>query len=43
MLPEKQKHAYEDFYKSTTENEFLDEKTTLMVQLASAFAIGCYP
>lgn len=43
MLPEKQKQAYEAFYKSAAENEILDAKTTLMVQLASAFATGCYP
>ena len=43
MLPEKQKQAYEAFYNSAAKNEFLDEKTTVMVQLASALAIGCYP
>lgn len=43
MLPEKQKQAYEAFYKSAAKNEFLDEKTTLMVHLAAALAIGCYP
>lgn len=43
LLPEKQKHAYEAFYESTAKNEILDQKTTLMIQLATSFAIGCYP
>lgn len=43
MLPEKQKKTYTDFFESTVENEILDKKTTLMIQLAAAFAIGCYP
>lgn len=43
MLPEKQRSAYTAFYESTIQNEVLDDKTTVMVQLAAAFAIGCYP
>jgi alkylhydroperoxidase/carboxymuconolactone decarboxylase family protein YurZ len=43
MLPEKQKQAYEAFYNSTAESGILDPKTTVMVQLAAAFALGCYP
>ena len=43
MLPEKQKHAYETFYNSAAKNETLDQKTTVMIQLAASFAIGCYP
>lgn len=43
MLPEKQKKAYEEFYEATTKNGLLDEKTTVMVQLAASFVIGCYP
>ena len=43
MLPEKQKHAYEAFYESTANNDILDQKSTLMIQLATSFAIGCYP
>jgi len=43
LLPKKQKHAYEAFYESTANNEILDQKTTLMIQLATSFAIGCYP
>ena len=43
MLPEKQKEAYTKFYDSTNDNKILDPKTTVMIQLASSFAIACYP
>ena len=43
MLPEKQKQAYEKFYESTAKNEIIDQKTTVMIQLAASFVIGCYP
>jgi len=43
MLPEKQKNAYNKFYDSARFNEVLGPKTTLMLHLASAMAIGCYP
>lgn len=43
MLPEKQKKAYKSFYDTARQNEFLDEKTTILIHLAAAFAIGCYP
>jgi hypothetical protein len=43
MLPEKQKQAYNAFYDSAAKNQILDPKATLMIQLASAFALGCYP
>jgi hypothetical protein len=43
MLPDRQKEAYEAFYHSTSDTGILDRRTTLMVQMASAMAIGCYP
>jgi hypothetical protein len=43
MLPEKQKSKYREFYDSARYNEILEPKTTLMLHLASAMAIGCYP
>lgn len=43
MLPEKQKQAYEKFFESTVQNDTIGPKTTVMIQLASAFVIGCYP
>ncbi len=43
MLPKKQKRAYAEFYRSARNNEIIDVKTTLMIHLAAALAIGCYP
>ncbi len=43
MLPEKQKKAYEQFFETTEKNGILDRKTTLMIQLAASFSMGCYP
>jgi hypothetical protein len=43
LLPEIQKQAYEKFYESTAKNEVLDQKATIMIQLAASFVIGCYP
>jgi hypothetical protein len=43
MLPEKQRKAFQAFYDSARNNGILDENTTLLVHLASAFALGCYP
>ena len=43
MLPDKQKKAYKAFYDSARHNEYFDEKTTILLHLATAFAIGCHP
>ena len=43
MIPEKQLKAYNEFYDSARYNEILESKTTLMLHLAAAMAIGCYP
>ncbi|MGD1973248.1 MAG: hypothetical protein PVG73_04220 [Desulfobacterales bacterium] len=43
MLPEKQLKAYNDFYDTARPNDILEPKTTLMLHLASAMAVGCYP
>ena len=34
---------FEEFYNSAFKNELLDQKTTVMIHLASAMALGCYP
>jgi len=34
---------WKKFYDSARHNDVLDEKTTLMLHLASAMALGCYP
>jgi hypothetical protein len=43
MLPKKQDQAYSDFYDSARYNEILEPKTTLMLHLAAAMAVACYP
>ena len=43
MLPRNQKKAYSEFYDSARHNEILPEKTTVMIHLAAAMAVGCYP
>lgn len=43
MLPSEQKRTYAAFYRSARKNDILDSRTTLMIHLAAAMAIGCYP
>jgi hypothetical protein len=43
MLSKEQTKLYTDFYNSARYNEVLEPKTTLMIHLASAMALGCYP
>jgi hypothetical protein len=43
MLPKKQRRAFSDFYDSARHNEILEPKTTLLVHMATAMAVGCYP
>lgn len=43
MLPESQKEAYTDFYNSARRNDILGEKATVLIHLAAAMALGCYP
>ena len=43
LLPEKQMNKYREFYDSARHNDILEPKTTLMLHMASAMAIGCYP
>lgn len=43
MLPRKQHETYEAFYDSARNNDILEPKTTLMLHLAAAMALGCYP
>ena len=42
MLPD-QKQAFQAFYDSARHNQVLDERTTVMIHLASAMAVACYP
>jgi len=43
MLPKLQEDAFFNFFDSTVDNDIFDKKTTLVIQLASALAIGCSP
>jgi hypothetical protein len=43
MLPVKQRRAFSVFYDSARRNDILETKTTLMIHLASAMALACYP
>ena len=43
MLPERQLAAWQTFYRSARKNEFLDDRTTLMIHLAAAMSLGCHP
>ena len=43
MLPDEQLNAYQTFYDSARNNEILEPKTTLMLHMAAAMALGCYP
>jgi hypothetical protein len=42
-LPAKQKRSFAEFYRAARNNEQLDSRTTLMIHLAAALAVGCYP
>jgi hypothetical protein len=43
MLPVDQTKTFKDFYDSARYNKILEPKTTLMIHLASAMALSCYP
>jgi len=41
MLTKKKNELYDAFYESTHRNEFLDEKTELLVGLSAALSLNC--
>jgi len=43
MLPRKQKKAFNEFDKAARYNEILDPKTTLLIHMAAAMSVACYP
>ncbi len=43
MLPERQQKAFGEFYDTVRENGILDSKTTLLLHLGTAMAVGCSP
>jgi hypothetical protein len=43
MLAIKQEQAFNEFQNVTRNNDILESKTTIMLHLAAAMAVGCYP
>ncbi len=43
MRPTPSSETWQQFYDSARHNKVLDERTTLMLHLASAMALGCDP
>ncbi len=43
MMPENLKKSFIDFHKTIVANDVLDPKTTFMVEMGAAMAVGCYP
>ncbi len=43
ILTKKHQQAYDDFYESTHENEFLDQKTEILIGLSASIAMSCKP
>jgi hypothetical protein len=43
MLPKKQRRAFAEFTRAAYDDEILGPKTTLLLQLATAAAVGCSP
>ena len=43
MMPQHLKQGFAHFHKTVVNNGILDPKTTFMIQMGVAMAIGCYP
>lgn len=43
MLTKRQQQLYDAFYQSTHKNEYLDQKTEVLVGLSAAIATNCAP
>ena len=43
MLTKRQQEKYDSFYDSTHKNEFLDQRTELLIGLSAAMAMNCSP
>lgn len=43
MLTRKQAKTYRDFYDAARHNDSLPENETILIHLAAAMALGCYP
>ena len=43
MIPEKVNQSFADFRDAVVNNGIIEPKTTFMIQMAAAMAVGCYP
>ena len=43
MLKKEQQDLYDAFYESTHKNEYIDQKTEILVGLSAAIAMNCIP
>ncbi len=43
MMPKQVNQSFADFRKAVVNNGIIDPKTTFMIQMAAAMAVGCYP
>ena len=43
MLPEKLHDLFTSYHEAVRDNDVLDPKTTVMLQLATSMCVGCYP
>jgi hypothetical protein len=43
MLPKRHRAAFDGFCDAAYDDEILGTKTVIMLQLATAMAVGCYP
>jgi hypothetical protein len=43
MLTKDGAKSWKTFYDSARHNDVLDERTTVLIHLAAAMAVGCYP
>jgi hypothetical protein len=43
MIHNEQRTAFNRFYKTARFNDVLEPKTTMLLHLSAAMALGCYP
>ena len=43
MIPKEAGRSFADLRKSVLDNGIIDPKTTFMIQMGAAMAVGCYP
>ena len=42
-MPKHLKQSFADYHKAVVNNGIIDPKTTFMIQMGAAIAVGCYP